>query len=162
MKNIINKYQLKSGFILDKNDDKSFQYHCFSMAMIAEIYEETRDIYFKNSFLKGVNFIRNFILASGETLYIGRGQNQSFGYGALIYILSLGYKYTDDKTLLGDLEKVSQFLIQFKQDDGSFPLIMNEVKSNIPNIENSIFKLLLLILLNGKNSFPTNILSSYF
>jgi hypothetical protein len=132
----IEKFQLKSGLILDKKDDKSFQYHCFSMAMIAEIYEETQDEYFRKSFLKGVDFIRNFILSNGETLYIGRGQNQSFGYGALIYILSLAYKYTNDKTLLGNLEKVYKFLMQFQKDDGSFPLVMNGVKNDIPKVTN--------------------------
>lgn len=135
-KNKIEKFQLKSGLILDKKDDKSFQYHCFSMAMVAEIYEETKDEYFKSSFLHGIKFIRNFILSNGETLYIGRGQNQSFGYGALIYILSLAYKYTNDKTLLGDLEKVYDFLIHFQNDDGSFPLVMNGIKNDIPKVIN--------------------------
>lgn len=132
----IEKFQLKSGLILDKKDDKSFQYHCFSMMMIAEIYEETQDMYFKSSFLNGVNFIRNFILSNGETLYIGRGQNQSFGYGALIYLLSLAYKYTDDKTILGDLEKVYNFLVQFQNTNGSFPLVMNGIKNEIPKVIN--------------------------
>jgi len=132
----IEKFQLKSGLILDKKDDKSFQYHCFSVAMIAEIYEESKDNYFKNSFLKGVEFIRVFILSNGESLYIGRGQNQSFGYGALIYILSIAYKYTNDKTILGDLDKVYKFLIQFQNEDGSFPLVMNGIEKGIPEIVN--------------------------
>jgi len=132
----IEKFQLKSGLILDKKDDKSFQYHCFSVAMIAEIYEEYKDNYFKNSFLKGVEFIRVFILSNGESLYIGRGQNQSFGHGALIYILSIAYKYTNDKTILGDLDKVYKFLIQFQNEDGSFPLVMNGIEKGIPEIVN--------------------------
>ena len=132
----INNFQQNSGHIYDKKDDMSFQYHCFSMAMIAEIYEETNEIFFKNSFLKGIDFIRNFILSNGETLYIGRGQNQSFGYGALIYILALAYKYTNDKTILGDLEKVYTFLNKFQNQDGSFPLVMNDSKNNIPKIIN--------------------------
>jgi hypothetical protein len=130
----IEKFQLKSGLILDKNDDKSFQYHCFSMAMIGEIYEQTKDEYFKNSFLKGVEFIRHFILSNGEALYIGRGQNQSFGYGALIYILSLAFKFTEDKTLLGDSERILDFLTQHQRDDGSFPLVMSGVEKTIPKI----------------------------
>ena len=132
----INKYQLKSGLILDDPGVKSFQYHCFSMAMIAEIYEQINDEFFKNSFLKGVAFIRNFILSNGETLYIGRGQNQSFGYGALIYILSLAYKYIQDKTILGDIEKVYKFLIQYQREDGSFSLVINGVEKEIPKVIN--------------------------
>lgn len=132
----INKFQLTSGLILDDPGVKSFQYHCFSMAMVGEIYEHTQDDYFKISFLKGVDFIRNFILLNGETLYIGRGQNQSFGYGALIYILSLSYKFTEDKTLLGDIEKVTTFLLQYQREDGSFPLVMNGVEKTIPKVIN--------------------------
>jgi hypothetical protein len=130
----IKKYQLKSGLILDDPGVKSFQYHCFSMAMIIEIYEQTKNDFFKTSFLKGVNFIRNFILSNGETLYVGRGQNQSFGYGALIYILSQAYKYTNDKTLLGDIDIVAKFIMKFQRKDGSFPLVMNNVEKSIPKV----------------------------
>ncbi len=130
----IEKFQVSSGLILDAKNDKSFQYHCFSMAMIGQIYEHTQDNYFKTSFLKGVEFIRNFILSNGESLYIGRGQNQSFGYGALIYILSLAYKFTDDKTFLGDIEKVTTFLLQHQRENGSFPLVMNGVEKTIPKV----------------------------
>lgn len=130
----IDKLQLKSGLILDDPGVKSFQYHCFSMAMVGEIYEHTEDDYFKDSFLKGVLYIRNFILSNGETLYIGRGQNQSFGYGALIYILSLAYKFTEDKTFLGDIEKVTTFLLQHQREDGSFPLVMNGIEKTIPKV----------------------------
>lgn len=133
-KNKILKYQFKSGLILDDIGVKSFQYHCFSMAMIAEIYETTKDKYFKDSFLKGIEFIRHFILSNGETLYIGRGQNQSFGYGALLYILAIAYKYTQDQTILGDIELVLKYLKRFERDDGSYPLVMNGVEETIPQV----------------------------
>lgn len=128
----INRFQLPSGLILDDRGVRSFQYHCFSMAMVAEIFDQTYDEYFLTSFMKGVGFIRNFILSNGETLYIGRGQNQSFGYGVLIYILALAYRYSKDNTILGDIEKVYNFLIQFQRDDGSFPLVMNTTERGIP------------------------------
>lgn len=130
--NKIQKFQLKSGLILDQKHDKSFQYHCFSMAMIAEIYEQTKQKYFYNSFLAGVDFIRKFILSNGDVSYIGRGQKQSFGLGALVYILSLAYKYTLDKTILADLKNVTKLLIKYQNKDGSFPLVLNGIKQSIP------------------------------
>jgi len=133
-KDKINTYQLESGLILDDVGVKSFQYHCFSMAMVAEIYESTQDTYFKDSFLKGVEFIRYFILSNGDSLYIGRGQNQSFGYGTLIYILAMAYSFTKDKTLLGDIYKVSNFLKKYQRENGSFPLVMNGIEKNIPKV----------------------------
>jgi hypothetical protein len=51
-------------------------------------------------------------------------------------ILALAYKYIEDKTILGDLEKVYKFLIQFQREDGSFPLVMNGVEKEIPKIIN--------------------------
>ena len=47
--------------VKDEKPVKSFQYHCFSSSMIAEIYSKTNDGYFLNSFLKSVDFIRKFI-----------------------------------------------------------------------------------------------------
>ncbi|UFS62406.1 hypothetical protein LOH54_12255 [Sulfurimonas sp. HSL-3221] len=128
----IEAYQLPSGLILDDPGVKSFQYHCFSMAMIGEISRETGERLFLDSFQKGVAFIRHFILHSGETLYIGRGQNQSFGYGALIYILALAYSFTGDDTLLGDMERVLGYLEQYQRPDGSFPLVLNGQETSIP------------------------------
>ncbi|RCW47885.1 hypothetical protein [Paenibacillus prosopidis] len=128
----INKFQLSSGMILDEKNVKSFQYHCFSMAMIAEIYEATDKEEFKKSFLLGVSFIRNFILSTGDTIYIGRGQRQSFGYGALIYILAMAYKYTRDASILGDLSRVVEFLKIHQNSDGSFPLVLNGNQQKIP------------------------------
>lgn len=130
----IEKFQLPSGLILDDPGVKSFQYHCFSMAMIAEIYEQTGDCYFYDSFIHGVEFIRHFILSNGEALYVGRGQNQSFGYGTLIYILALAYRHTLDKTILGDIDLVLGFLGTFQRDDGSFPLVLSNSEKGIPQI----------------------------
>lgn len=132
VKEKITKYQLKSGLILDDKGVKSFQYHCFSMAMVAEIYEMTKDDFHRKSFLKGVAFIRNFILPNGDTLYIGRGQQQSFGYAALVYILCTYYKFTKDTTVLSDLKNVITFLNSFKNDNGSFPLVMNHYQTEKP------------------------------
>lgn len=130
----IDKYQLNSGLILDDSNVKSFQYHCFSMALVAELFEYSKDNYFLRSFIKGVEFIRYFILENGETLYVGRGQNQSFGYGTLIYILTLMFKYSKDNTILWDLERVISFLEKNQRSDKSFPLVINGHEINIPTV----------------------------
>lgn len=130
----LDAYQLHSGLILDDPGVKSFQYHCFSMAMVAEIYDKTDDTFFLEGFLKGVHFIRSFILSNGESLYVGRGQNQSFGYAALLYILVLSYRYTFDKTILGDIERVLGFIVRYQREDGSFPLVLGNLEEEIPTI----------------------------
>lgn len=130
-KNKINNYQLDSGFILDEKKVKSFQYHCFSTAMVAELFIKSEKKEFLESFLSGVDFIRNFIMENGDTLYIGRGQKQSFGYGIIIYILTLAYKYTSDNTILGDIKRIMTFLKEHQKKDGSFPLVLNKLKEDI-------------------------------
>lgn len=124
----IKRFQLKSGLILDDPGVKSFQYHCFSVAMIGEIYISTKDDFFLNSFREGVEFILNFILPSGCTLYVGRGQEQSFGYGALIYILSLHYNFYSDKRILFYIRIVFNYLQKFKSEKNAYPLVLNESK----------------------------------
>jgi len=136
----ISRFQLKNGLILDDKGVKSFQYHCFSMAMIAEIYEETKDSFFLNSFILGVSFIRNFILPNGDTLYIGRGQEQSFGYGTLIYILALYNKLVFDDTVLVEIELVLSFLKKYRLDKGNFPLVMNKIQPVEPENVNLMDK----------------------
>lgn len=124
----IDKFQLKSGLILDDKGVKSFQYHCFSMAMIGEIYMETKNETYLNSFKKGVEFILKFILPNGCSLYIGRGQEQSFGYGALIYILALHYKFFKKTLILSYIKKIHVYLDSFKLKQGNFPLVMNDFR----------------------------------
>ena len=127
------KRQLSSGLIIDDPKVNSFQYHCFSLAMIYEIYEKTDDIFFLDSFIKGSRFIQKFILNNGETLYVGRGQNQSFGYGVLIYVLFISYMLTNDVETLKNIEKVLKFLKAYQRIDGSFPLVLNGIEKIIPD-----------------------------
>jgi hypothetical protein len=134
--------QLPSGLIQDDPGVHSFQYHCFSAALLYEVFNQTRDYEIKNSFIKAVSFIKNFILKNGDTLYIGRGQEQSFGYGTLIYILAAHYELTNDEESIGSLEKVLIFLKSFQRNDMSFPLVLNEYEPKRPdnvNLQNELF-----------------------
>ncbi|MRS01742.1 hypothetical protein EG832_00705 [bacterium] len=129
---LLNNRQLPSGLILDDKQVKSFQYHCFSAAMIYELYLLTGDFLLRDRFLRAVVFIRRFILNNGEALYIGRGQNQSFGYGTLIYILACAYKLTRDATLLDQLELVVSYLKSYRREHGNFPLVIGGGEKRIP------------------------------
>lgn len=127
-------FQLPSGLILDDPGVKSFQYHCFSSSLILELYKIRGEDDYKKRFLNSVSFIRHFILPNGDTLYIGRGQEQSFGLGVLVYILAEAYKLTEDQAILGEISIVLKFLKNFKRSNGSFPLVFNGREENIPNV----------------------------
>ena len=126
---VLKTSQVPSGLILDEPHVRSFQYHCFSLAMLAEIYEQTGDMACYRSFIKGVNFILPFILRDGNTLYVGRGQEQSFGYSSLIYCLATAYSWTSCATYLDKLEQVASYLKSFQKSDGSLPLVLNRVEA---------------------------------
>ncbi len=126
------KYQKKSGQILDDLGVSSFQYHCFSAAMIYELYELTNDVEFLNSFELAVAFISNFILPNGQSLYIGRGQEQSFGIGALIYILAIRLKLKHSDEVYSQLCAVVSFLEKHQRSNGSFPLVLTGIEPLAP------------------------------
>jgi hypothetical protein len=130
----VRHYQLPSGQILDDDGVRSFQYHCFSAALLAEMSEYSLLCCLRRPFLRAVDFIRHFILPNGDTLYIGRGQEQSFGYGALLYCLAQAYRITGVVKYLRDLERVWCFVEQFQRDDGSFPLVLTEVEKGVNEV----------------------------
>lgn len=133
----VGRYQKKSGIIEDLKGVRSFQYHCFSTAMIGELYIQSKEPYLLKSFQKAISFIKNFVLTTGETLYIGRGQNQSFGYGVLVYILSLHLKIYDEKEDIAYIDKVIGYILKFRRENGSIPLMLTGIESDI--IANNFF-----------------------
>ncbi|MGZ3790408.1 MAG: hypothetical protein ACXVLQ_17885 [Bacteriovorax sp.] len=128
----LEKFQLASGLILDDPGVKSFQYHCFSASLVLELYKRLGDDGYKKRFLDSVIFIRHFILPNGDALYVGRGQEQSFGMGALVYILAEAYKMTNDQSILSEIKNIIKFINSAKRPDGSFPLVFNNVEKSIP------------------------------
>ncbi len=123
----------KEGFFFDEDYARSFQYHCFSTALIGELFELTDNKKYKYKFLSGVDFISNFIMPNGDTLYIGRGQEQILGYGALIFILEFAHKITGNKLYKKNAGKVFSYLLKFQRTDGSFPLVLREGEIGYPN-----------------------------
>jgi hypothetical protein len=93
---ILLRRQLKNGFFPDDINSNSFQYHAYVLSLLYQYYDLTKNERIKQAFLKGVDFIISFINPEGDFSYYGRGQEQIFGYGALIHSLSGAYKITTD------------------------------------------------------------------
>jgi hypothetical protein len=119
-------YQDKSGLILDEFKTRSLQYHAFCLFILAELIDSGVDyLWLKQWFIRGVDFSVKQILCDGTSLYLGRGQEQIFGYGALIYVLEYYHskiQVLDEETL----DRVSKKLLSFQRDDGSFPLVLRQ------------------------------------
>ena len=127
------RMQNAAGLILDDPGVRSFQYHCFSAAMIFEMYRATQDERLLRAFRRAVELIRHFILPNGDALFIGRGQQQSFGYASLAYILSAACTLDDDSTLLDDLLRVTRRIGTYLRPDGSLPLVLGGGLEPLPH-----------------------------
>ncbi len=134
-KAIIKKYQKKSGIILDEKDVRSFQYHCFSSALVYELYILTHDEFFLKSFKRAVEFIGPFVLENGDSLYIGRGQLQIFGQATLAYILSQYNLEFRTNKYIDQLDAVLSFLESKQHENGYIPLVLNDcIKEKFPKV----------------------------
>lgn len=126
-------YQHPCGLILDEFHTRSLQYHAFCLFVLAELIEVTPEkTWLTNWFLRGIEFSLRQILSDGTALYLGRGQEQIFGYGALIYSL----EYCNRKLRVIDEEKlnaVSKRVLNFQRTDGSFPLVLRHREVENPN-----------------------------
>lgn len=124
-KKILRRRQTSDGCILDDKHVWSLQYHCFSMVLLFELWNETGDEEFYHRFERGLGFIKNFILYDGSSLYIGRGQEQLFGYASLVYVLSVSGEYNL-------LDRVVSYIMHHQREDGSFPLVLRRGEAKTP------------------------------
>jgi hypothetical protein len=131
-RSLLDKHQSASGFIYDDVGVRSLQYHCFSSVLVAEISILCDEAELRRKFLNAAQFIENLVLITGDTLYVGRGQQQSFGYGSLIYLLALAGFLLKDLRYFRKLERCVSFLSDFQRRDGSFPLVLNDVEKGYP------------------------------
>lgn len=125
-KGILRIMQQDNGLVLDEPHVASFQYHCFIVSLVYELYSYTNDQYYLSCFKKGVDYIENFTLRNGDTLLIGRGQEQIFGYGALIHIYCVAYKVSQDVKYKDKLIRVLKYIFSYWNSDTILPLVLNK------------------------------------
>lgn len=131
-------YQQPCGLILDEFKTRSLQYHAFCLFILAELIEiSPKNLWLKSWFLKGIDFSLKQVLNDGTSLYLGRGQEQIFGYGALIY--SLEYCHSRVRPLdENKLDAISKRVFNFQRPDGSFPLVLRHREPEAPNATFSV------------------------
>jgi hypothetical protein len=127
-------FQARSGYIHDELMTRSLQYHAFCLFLLAELLSERPDDRFlKSRFISGVLYSLRSTLPDGTALYIGRGQEQIFGYGALIYALE--YFNSHVEVLPTDIvENIAKHVLMFQRKDGSFPLVLRSRFPEPPNV----------------------------
>jgi hypothetical protein len=115
-----------AGFIADRRGAASLTYHAFCGALLADLWRERERWWAGRAAIEAANVAAQFVLANGDGLYIGRGQQQIFGYGALLYLLEFSAKAARRADLAKTADRVHKRLRRFQRDDGSFPLVLRE------------------------------------
>ena len=122
------KSQLSDGCIDDeRNSSRPIQYHAYSAAMLHKIYTMDKNPKTLKAFSNALDYLISFIDPAGDFNYFGRGQKQIFGYGVTLYVLEAGKalhpeRYQELNTLI---KRCWAFLIAYRLNDGSFPLVLN-------------------------------------
>ncbi|MFO7889398.1 MAG: hypothetical protein R6V04_03565, partial [bacterium] len=105
---------------------RPIQYHVFVLALLHRIYLLKPIPKIKRWFLQGVEYFVHFIDPDGCFNYIGRGQEQIFGYGIAFYVLetakSLDYNQAGFYQDLAD--RMWEHLYQYQRKN-IFPLVLN-------------------------------------
>jgi hypothetical protein len=131
-RDVLRRFQLRSGLICDERSVRSFQYHCFSAVLCGELYDLGGDLLFNERFRRAAQFIERFVLRTGDTLYVGRGQEQSFGYGALACLLARACRALGEPQYFESLDRCLCLLEGHRRADGSFPLVLNRIEEGFP------------------------------
>jgi len=124
--NLLLKRQTKKGFFPDDIQSNSFQYHVYILALLYQLYKKTKNYRIKKSFLKGINFIVQYINPDGNFCYYGRGQEQIFGYASLIYSLAGAFKLTKNQKYNELAKSVYMYSIKFKD----YNIVLNNDEKN--------------------------------
>ncbi|WP_429047126.1 hypothetical protein [Aeromonas hydrophila] len=126
-------YQQQDGLILDEFRTRSLHYHAFCLFVIAHILKFNNSKFLRKVFENGISIAKTYILRDGTSLYIGRGQEQIFGYGSLVYALEY---YNSNMLPLGDdcLDLITDKIVGFQRENGSFPLILRKCDIEDENV----------------------------
>jgi hypothetical protein len=104
--------------IYDRPGALSHTYHAFCGALLADLGRNLEWPWATEQVIRAAHAILPHISAEGEALRVGRGARQIFGYGALLYLLeSAGARE--------EAERVFRYLLRFRREDGSFPLVLD-------------------------------------
>lgn len=117
-------YTTRDGFIQDELRTRSLQYHAFCLYVLCElVHQHPRADFLKAWLVDGVRFSVQHLLHDGSALWLGRGQEQIFGYAALIRAMEFVHARLEPVPRRA-LHVLQDRLMAFQRPDGSFPLVL--------------------------------------
>lgn len=126
------------GLILDEWRTRSLQYHAFCLYLLCELVEQhPRAGFLVDWLISGVRFSLQHVLRDGTAMWLGRGQEQIFGYGALAYACEFVHANIEPLPL-DTLSSIQQRLLRFQREDGGFPLVLRQRDPEVPWPDNRL------------------------
>ena len=122
----------RQGFIADRARVRSFAYHAFCGALLADLWRHHLKRWAARAAVRAADCLVPFVLPNGDSLYVGRGQQQIFGYGALLYLLESAARLSGRPEFATLAGRVFGRLLSFQRRDGSFPLVLREGEAAEP------------------------------
>ncbi len=111
----------------------SFMYHCFDLSSLCGTLSLTDWEVAEDALRRGVDFISDFVLRSGDAIYIGRGQQQLLAYGALIFSLSFAAARWGEERYLAAAKRAFRHVVRHRRADGTLPLVVREGERGWPD-----------------------------
>ena len=125
-------YTRQDGLILDEFKTRSLQYHAFCLYLICDLVQQHPNADFLQDWLRrGVQISLAHVLDDGSAMWIGRGQEQVFGYAALIRATEFVHRCIEPLPV-ELLNRLQQRVLSFQRDDGSFPLVLRRREPEPP------------------------------
>ena len=127
----LNKSRLADGCYDDYlNSSRVIQYHIYTVALLHRMYLIANDENILRDFVQGIDYFIHFIDDDGCFNYLGRGQEQIFGYGAALYSLEAAKITNPQKAGIYQyyINRIWEHLSAYKAEDGYFPLVLNKRK----------------------------------
>lgn len=108
---------------------RPIQYHVFTVVLLHRIYLIKPTKKLRQHILSGIYYFCKFIDPDGCFNYLGRGQEQIFGYGIALYVLEAAKLLEPDKKEYFEFSvtRIWNYLSRFKTND-HFPLVLNNRK----------------------------------
>lgn len=121
----LQEFQDRDGFIQDQRGVRSLQYHAFSTLLLQELigFDPERNLF--EAYSRARNVVRAHILPCGSCVYLGRGQNQLFGYASVIRLLS-ETPSSEDRLRLG---AILRLVSSHQNEEGRLPLVLGSLGS---------------------------------
>jgi hypothetical protein len=122
----------RGGFVEDRPGVRSLCYHAFCGTLLMDLWRLQGFRWAGRAAARAAAVLAPLVLPNGDALYVGRGQQQLFGYGALVRLFRAAGEVTGEPHYAELAARVFRRVMRFQRPDGSLPLVLCESEEPEP------------------------------